>query len=79
MYCIVTLSLILLIECAFPFDFMSLTGPPIDANLTVAIGLRYFFMWKHITTVFPLADRSTSPAIAVRLTLFNVYSIFSLA
>ncbi|KAG2022953.1 hypothetical protein CC2G_000665 [Coprinopsis cinerea AmutBmut pab1-1] len=58
-YCIVTLSLILLIE--------------------LAIGLRYFFMWKHITTVFPLADRSTSPAIAVRLTLFNVYSIFSLA
>ncbi|TFK30901.1 hypothetical protein FA15DRAFT_751890 [Coprinopsis marcescibilis] len=44
----------------------------------IAVGIRYFCMWRQISNVFPLAVRSTSPALIVRLVIFNLYSLFSL-
>lgn len=45
---------------------------------TVIIGVRYFLMWKHISRVFPLAERKTSPSLCIRVALFNLYSVIVL-
>lgn len=43
-----------------------------------AIGVRYIQMRKQMSSVFPLANRTTSLALVVRVALFNVYSVITL-
>ncbi|KAF9015631.1 hypothetical protein BDQ17DRAFT_1395871 [Cyathus striatus] len=45
----------------------------------VIIAIRYFRAWTQITTVFPLADRRTSPALVLRILIFSVYSVITLS
>ena len=43
-----------------------------------AIGVRYIRIRKQMSSVFPLANRTTSLALVVRVALFNVYSVITL-
>lgn len=58
---------------------VSLPLPPsASKNLTqstVAIGIRYYKMSRQITTVFPLANRTTSKSLLVRVTIFNLGTV----
>ncbi|KAH6916981.1 hypothetical protein BKA70DRAFT_1417760 [Coprinopsis sp. MPI-PUGE-AT-0042] len=47
--------------------------------IELAIAIRYYYTWRQIATVFPLANRNTSTSLVVRLTLFNIYSFVALS
>ncbi|KIY51288.1 hypothetical protein FISHEDRAFT_37512 [Fistulina hepatica ATCC 64428] len=41
----------------------------------VAIGVRFYHSWTHVTRVFPLANRQPSVSMAIRIFIFSIYSV----
>ncbi|KAF5323367.1 hypothetical protein D9611_005664 [Ephemerocybe angulata] len=51
----------------------------ITFGFEIAIGARYFFMSRQISSGFPLVNRSISPIIVTRLVLFNFYALITIS
>ncbi|TFK36963.1 hypothetical protein BDQ12DRAFT_232379 [Crucibulum laeve] len=45
----------------------------------IAIGVRFYRLYRQIRSVFPLADRKTSPTLVIRVLIFNLYSVITLS
>jgi len=45
--------------------------------IAVGLGIRYLLQWRHTNKLFPLAERTISVSIIIRVMLFNVYAIIT--
>lgn len=61
----------------YGFTIFCSTAAVLMFGFELAIAIRYLYMWRQISLGFPLANRTISPTLVLRLTLFNVYSIIS--
>ncbi|KAH8835509.1 hypothetical protein DL96DRAFT_60004 [Flagelloscypha sp. PMI_526] len=77
-----TVTMVNGLYCTTSYPSFRYVTPAISAALLllvlgfeVAIGIRYYHMWRQISDVFPLANRKASTSLVLRVTLFNAFSL----